>query len=208
MIRHPKGVWTISIITSLIFLLIIIILWNIVNNRYSVSENQVSSNAELNQRLTSFKTILDPNQHNKKHVLIPTGIFIQSFEFVKSNTVQVSGYVWQKIDKSALKKGIKPGIVFPEAKSMANMKLAYNHDYGTYKLFGWHFYGVSLLQNFNYSPYPFDIQSIWIRMWPADFTNQIILVPDLQSYLSTKSGTIFGLESDIVKQGFAIKGLC
>lgn len=199
-----KSFWTVSNIISFVFLLIIFILWIIINNRYAPSANQVSNEAELNKKLVMFNQNYTPIHSIEKYTIIPTGIFIQSFEFTKSNTVQVSGYVWQKIDKKAIKRGIKPGIVFPESKSVTNLEKAYDHDFGSYRLIGWHFYGVPLLQNFNYSAYPFDVQSIWIRIWSADFQHSVVLVPDFDSYTTTEPGKIFGLESDIVKQGFEI----
>jgi hypothetical protein len=203
--QQLTSVWTISNGVTVFFLFIIFILWSFVNNRYAGSVNQVSSSSQLKQKLANFKKNYLPADIAKEYMAIPTGIFIQSFEFTKSNTVQVSGYVWQKIDKKLLGRGITPGVVFPEANSLANMTEAYRYDFGSYTLVGWHFFGVSLLQNFDYSSYPFDIQSIWVRMWPADFTHSIILVPDLQSYLTTEPGMVFGLESDIVKQGFSIR---
>jgi len=206
LLKRHKSIWIVSIIVSLIFLAILLMLWFIINNRYVASVNQVSTASEIKEKVVPFEKSDAGSIRTSQVYIIPTGIFIQSFEFIKSNTVQVSGYVWQKIDKKDLAKGVIPGVIFPEASSMSNMKKAYEDDFGTYRLIGWHFFGVSLLQNFNYSSYPFDIQSIWIRMWPRDFSHYVILIPDLESYVATKPYTVFGLESDIVKQGFEIKG--
>ncbi len=201
LIKHP---WFISNSITLIFLIIIALLWIHVNDRYKPSNNQVATKADLDKKVHDFLKKF-PEQYKKNEIrIIPTGIFIQSFEFVKSNTVRVSGFIWQKIRKEDLKAGILPGIIFPEANDAIKIKQDYSHDYGSYLLYGWHFQGVTLLQNFNYSSFPFDIQSIWIRLWSKDFKEHIILVPDLESYLSTKPGKVFGLEQDIVKQGFDI----
>ena len=62
-----------------------------------------------------------------------------------------------------------------------------------YTLIGWNF-DVTLRQNFDYSKYPLDRQNIWLRVWfgDFDFDDQVILVPDLDSYgspLEKKFGT-------------------
>lgn len=203
--RQHKHPWLISNAITFIFLMLIIILWMGVNNRYTPSTNQVATKANLHQKVEHFLKKY-PEQYQKNKVrIIPTGIFIQSFEFVKSNTVRVSGFIWQKIKKEDLKAGVLPGVMFPEANDTIKIKRDYSYDYGRYQLIGWHFQGLSLLQNFNYSSFPFDIQSIWIRLWPRDFKDHVILVPDLDSYTTTKPGQVFGLEKDIVKQGFNIE---
>jgi len=198
--KHERNLWIISISITLFFLMIIAVMWYVIDNRYTPSPNQVSSSKELNEKVQFIKSA-----NPKELIFIPTGIFIQSFEFLTSDTVQVSGYVWQKINNSDLKKGIIPGIIFPEAKSKTEMYKAYDLDFDQYRVIGWHFHGVTLLQSFNYSNYPFDIQSIWVRMWPRDFYNNIILIPDLKAYDSTNPGDVFGLEENIVKQGYEFK---
>ncbi|QDP72012.1 hypothetical protein FOG18_05205 [Legionella israelensis] len=175
-----------------------------INNRYTASLNQVSNYKELNEKIAAYRKEYLKNA-SLKMIIIPTGIFVQSFEFMTSNTVQISGYVWQKIAKKDLAQGVLPGVIFPEAKSVALMEQAYEVDFDKYKLMAWRFSGATLLQNFNYSKYPFDVQDIWIRMWPKDFTKDVLLVPDFSSYKRTKSDSIFGLEKDIVKHGFEFK---
>lgn len=159
----------------------------------------------MNIKIKTFKQIYYPQEQIEHPIFVPTGVFIQSFEFVRSNTVKVSGYVWQKISEKDLKSGITPGIVFPEANEHVDIKLAYKIDYPDYKVFGWNFTGVSLLQRFDYSTFPFDIHAIWIRLWAKDFERNVVLVPDLISYDSTSVGKVFGLEKDIIKQGFDIQ---
>lgn len=204
-LKLPKHVWLISNSLSLCLLFLLLFLWYLINNRYTSSLNQISTPKELSDKLTQYQQTYLIDADTRAVVIVPTGIFIQSFEFSSANTAQVSGYVWQKISKKDLEAGFTPGIVFPEAKSIGRMEKAYEQDYEDYRLIGWHFYGVSLLQKFNYDNYPFDIQSIWIRIWPTDFYFNVLQVPDLVSYETTVPGQVFGLEKDIATQGFDIK---
>ena len=65
------------------------------------------------------------------------------------------------------------------------------------ELIGWYF-EASLRQPFNYADYPFDHKTVWVRMWANDFSNNIVLVPDFDSYDATGLDDIFGIENDIV----------
>lgn len=203
--KDHKRIWRISNITSAVLLLVLIILWTMINQRGVHSTNKISTVSDINQSFLHFEQKYVNKKHKKDYLRVPTGLFIQSYEFVETNTVKVSGYVWQKIDKKLLKDKFEPGIIFPDAKSIASMEKEYEYREGDYVLMGWRFYGVSLLQNFDYSDYPFDILTIQIHLWPKDFYHYVLLEPDLSSYISTKSGIVFGVEDDIVKQGFGIK---
>lgn len=194
--------WTWSLLVSFALLIMLGAMWYVIDNRYTPSPHQVSSEKELKAAIAHFQQTVKPENPLEEPIFIPTGIFIQSFEFLSAHTVQVSGYIWQKISNNALARKITPGVIFPEAKEEVTLIPAYDLDFGDYRVFGWRFTGASLLQNFDYSTYPFDLHSIWIRMWPKDFYRNVILIPDLKAYDSTKPGDIFGLESDIVKQGF------
>lgn len=200
-----KKAWTLSIIVSALFLMTLISMWYVIANRYSPSPDQVSSGHEVSQRVENFIKKQQASTFDNVPVFIKTGLFIQSFEFLNANTVRVSGYVWQIIPKQMLQGDISPGVVFPEANTGFEMNQIYDLNVADHKVLGWHFYGLSLQQNFNYSDYPFDVQSIWIRLWPKDFKKNIILTPDLTAYNSTATGEIFGLDNDIVKHGFSFK---
>lgn len=203
--KQKKHMWLISNLLSATLLVILLGLWFQINHSHIDSPNRISDMSALNQAVSSFIQENPSHDQDNGYFEIPTGLFIQSFEFTKSNTVQISGYIWQKVSKKNLKLGYKPGVVFPEAKSIASLKKAYQYDDGEYRLIGWRFFGVSLLQNFNYSNYPFDIQNIKIRVWPEDFYHYVIITPDLGSYVSTKPGHVFALDKDILRQGFNLK---
>lgn len=203
--KKLKKVWWVSNITSLVLLIILLLLWANIHHRTYYSSNRISKLTQLTEKVDNYIKDNPLPKEEKQYLHVPTGIFIQSFEFVKTNTVQISGYVWQKVDKKLLALGYKPGVSFPDAISISNLTKAYEYDDGDYHLIGWHFFGVSLLQKFDYSDYPFDVQPIQIHLWPTDFYHYVILEPDLKSYLTTAPGHVFGLEEDIVKQGFNIE---
>ena len=56
---------------------------------------------------------LDDGRPHPGRIRIPTGVFIQSVEFVKANDVNVTGYVWQKYSDD-IPAEVSRGFVFPE----------------------------------------------------------------------------------------------
>jgi hypothetical protein len=137
-------------------------------------------------------------------IKIKTGIFIQSLEFFNSTEVNLTGYIWQHY-KDGVHDTIKPGpsevgFILPEqvnSGSDIEPREAYRSRRGDEEVIGWYF-EATLRQPFDYSRYPFDHKTVWIRLWPKDFDRDIVLVPDFAAYKSTRVDDIFGIEKDIV----------
>ena len=161
--------------------------------------------------------------------LIPTGVFIQSLKFNSSADVNMTGYVWQKYKTGAetaaaadhggeaCELGYRPaaggparGFILPEAiDSSGNVepRVAYaEFDPDTNTLLcGWYF-EATLRQKFDYTKYPLDHKTVWLRMWHYDFGHrEALLVPDLSAYKATNLGDAFGLDRDIVLGGWGIE---
>ncbi len=59
-------------------------------------------------------------------VFVPTGVFVQSIEFLSSNNVKVTGYIWQKY-RRGVHRGLSRGFVLPEADQPV-IKKVYHHE--------------------------------------------------------------------------------
>ena len=68
---------------------------------------------------------------------------------------------------------------------------------------GWYF-DTTLRQPFDYSRFPLDHKTVWIRVWPQDFAGSIAFVPALDDYANTSIGARFGLDDDIVLDNWEI----
>ena len=68
---------------------------------------------------------------------------------------------------------------------------------GDQEVIGWYF-EATLRQPFNYEKYPFDHKTVWVRMWPRDFLQNIVLIPDFEAYKNTGIKDTFGIEQSIV----------
>lgn len=135
---------------------------------------------------------------------VKTGIFIQSLKFFNSTEVNISGYIWQRYQRG-LQESIMPdssqvGFILPEqvnSGSDIDPREVYRYCTANEETIGWYF-EATLRQPFDYSKYPFDHKTAWVRMWHRDFSKNVILVPDFGAYQKTGLADIFGIEKTIV----------
>ncbi|MDJ0697675.1 hypothetical protein [Mastigocoleus sp. MO_188.B34] len=196
-----KLLWKISNVCSLILAASIVSVWCLVEARYDPNIGQLTNKQQIDQYLQSKN--IDPNK------TIPTGIFIQSLMFTSSSNVNLTGYVWQryKDDDRLIEEDDKCNIIFPEAVesgSNVDLRVAYEKQIGQTLIVGCYF-EVTLRQRFNYSKYPLDHKTVWVRMWNRKFNSDRILVPDLSAYRATREEDAFGYDREIVLSGWKIK---
>ncbi len=130
-------------------------------------------------------------------LLVPTGVMLQSAEFLSGSNVRVSGYVWQKFPAD-LPESVVRGFVLPDAVVEAyRSEEAYRLSDGTTETIGWYF-AATLRESFDYSRYPFDRPNVFVRLWAKDFSHDIQLVPDLDAYFDLTPSTMPGIEGTFV----------
>jgi hypothetical protein len=193
-----------SFALSFVFTILIFFLWYRDDKLYTPNPKQLVDK-------TSVKQYLDTNWKKTKTseaeppIYVPTGIFIQSLKFVSYSDVNLSGYIWQKYT-DGIHDNISRGFILPEvvdSNQSAMKREAYREKIGNQEIIGWYF-EATLRQEFDYLQYPLDHKTVWIRLWPKDFDRNIILVPDLVSYDSTKYDDKFGIEKEIVMNNWLI----
>lgn len=200
------GLWALSTTASSLLSVGICSVWY-----FSVSRSEthlpVTKNAILLMSNSTVQNFLEsrPQPLNPKDVpvYIPTGVFLQSLEFLDSNNVFVTGYIWQKYSNN-IPPDISREIIIPEGKE-TTITESYSNKTKDYQLIGWYFEST-LRQNFDYSKYPFDYKDVWIRIWAKDFYKNVILTPDFESYQAISPRSFPGLEKDFVLPGWSVKG--
>jgi hypothetical protein len=133
---------------------------------------------------------------------VPTGIFLQSFEFLNTNNVEIAGFVWQTYGPE-IPDHIMRGIVLPEAVKeayQAQEVWRIEGDDGTEQI-GWYFSGT-FRQNFDYRLYPFDRQDIWLRIWSPEPVEGVVPVPDFGAYRDLTPSTLPGIDTQFVYGGW------
>lgn len=196
--------WKISFLTSTVLLGILMYMW-VQMNTSKVDEDQLESRkaalAHLDKEWEKdFGDLLK----------IKTGVFIQSMQFSNSYDVNLTGYIWQRygpgVRDSLGLDSLDVGFILPEqinSGSDIEPREVYRLMQGDEELVGWYF-EATLRQPFDYRSYPFDHQSVWIRMWPKNFADNVVLIPDYESYTSTSTDSIFGIEDEIVLGGWKL----
>ena len=204
--RADKGdiasLWKVAIIFSVLCILGMFSIWYLaLDDPTGRDNNDVVILDNTGMEATLHKFLVNPETGSGIYddaVKIPTGVFLQSLEFDSANKVIVTGYIWQKLPGN-ISGEFNPGVIFPEAETMG-----FEEAYRTDDVIGWYFDAV-LRQPFDYSKYPFDREDVWIRMWPADFQLNTILIPDLESYDVIQPSMKPGLEHDFVLEGWDVQ---
>jgi hypothetical protein len=183
---NRRELWRMAALTSLVFVGNIVLIWNLnVTTDFSRFEHDV-------ERVVN-KTILkkyvdryDDELHklvNARYRKVPTGIFVESYE-VSSFEASIIGKLWMKYPKD-LYETTPPGFYFPdvsarETRGIVSTKLS-EVEYDDYILVTWRF-RVTLEQDFSYRQFPFEQNDVVVRILFPDFSKNILLVPDLDSY--------------------------
>jgi len=140
--------------------------------------------------------------HKEPPIFVPTGVTLQSVHMDRDNSLKLTGYVWQRF-MEANKFDIETGVVFPEA-SETKMNLVYNELANGYQTLGWAF-ETRIPEHFNYETYPFDKQLLWLRIWPREYLQHVILLPDIDSYDNMNTSNRPGLDEDFMVSGWRVK---
>ena len=162
---------------------------------------RVTDRAALQQRLDEF-TRDSEELYQSKPEFIPTGVFVQSIEFLTDTNVKLTGYIWQKYPKTLPEK-LRKSFILPESFS-PTIEEAYRREEPDYTLVGYYFV-ATLRQNFDYDLYPFDRQEVWLRLWHQDFEQNVILVPDHEAYKLFNPHALPGVEQDLVLPGWLVE---
>jgi len=197
--------WRVSAAVSILLIIVLLNLWAQMNH-YVIEPTQLVNEKAVNDYLQqNWEGRADIGTGNIEPTRkIKTGIFIQSLKFFDSTEVNLSGYIWQRY-QNGLHDDIKPGpgevgFVLPEqvnSGSDIEPHEVYRVRNAEEEIIGWYF-EATLRQPFDYSAYPFDHKTAWVRMWQKHFSHNIILVPDFAAYQATGLTDIFGIEENIV----------
>lgn len=183
---------------------------------WSEAEHELPDNVEKIEHQAALERFvadeaeaqLAQNFRGTPPVQVPTGVFVQSVAFVSSSDVNVTGYIWQKYPKDF---PYEKGFDLPEEVMSEDTVIeeAYreriDHNGTPFDLIGYYF-DVTVRQSFDYSRYPLDYLTIWLRIWPENLQEHanVLFVPDFDSYSKT-AGDVFGLDGDLVQGEWTIE---
>lgn len=201
-----KRLSVLSSTASLLFIVQIGYIWSLAlkTRTYTSTRNLLLNETGVDQLLIP-QVELSAKLNQESPLLVPTGVYIQSLDFVSSNDVFVTGYIWQEYE-DGIHDELERGFILPDAIDANDLEVAeaYRHkeEDDDVEVIGWYFEGT-LRQDLDFSNYPFDYKDVKIRLLHVDFNRrelnrQVILVPDLGGYQVINPRTRPGVDKDIV----------
>lgn len=113
--------------------------------------------------------------------LIKTGILLEKIEHVSNIKVYVSGKMWQKYPLSCPKSIIRD-FLLPQAKIFFQKNLIFHEPNDKEEILVWRISGDLNQENLLSRAFPFDNQDIEIIMEHPSLNQNVLLVPDIDSY--------------------------
>ena len=140
-------------------------------------------------------------QREEVPLFIPTGIYVQSMAFENSTTVRITGYMWQRYT-DGIHDNVERGFEIAESESFDRPE-PQTTRIGNMEVVRWGF-KATLPQQLDYSRYPIGSHNVAVRLWHKQFTQNIILVPDLDSYTLMNPAAYPGLLNGLTLGGWNI----
>jgi hypothetical protein len=164
--------------------------------------SQLITNQNILNRFMSDQRQRTLEQREELPLFIPTGIYIQSISFDSSiGGIAINGYLWQHYTLG-VHDGIDREIVIPKSDTF-ELEEPFTTRSGNTELVRWGF-KATLYQDFDFSKYPFGREYVQTQLRHKQFTRNIILVPDLESYKLINPSAWPGLQPDIILHGWNI----
>ena len=149
--------------------------------------------------LRSFLNSYAALQEGRTLHYIPSGVFVRELKFAEPKELFVKGLFWQQFEQG-VPDGFVPGFALPDAVDL-NITEAYRRKQGIGETIGWEF-EATVRQDMNLSRFPFDHETLSIRLLSKSFTGGAMLVPDLGSYSVTNPSALPGLDENLVLSGW------
>jgi hypothetical protein len=206
--KHASIWWKSAALSCVLIVVLLYLFTHIIQSGQKSAELLIGKGSTLLHDVKSWEGTSHDAPKMYEPLSIKTGIFIQSFSYAYPSDVRLGGYIWQRYEDSVHDDIVPPvgeaGFIMPDAVDPAPIREVFRRREGNELVIGWHFQ-TTLRSSFNYRDYPLDHQTIEIRMWPKEFPQSIMLVPDLQGYEETGPVSIFGVDLDVVLDNFRIQ---
>lgn len=168
-----------------------------------LKNSQVITNQNILNRFMSDQRQRTLNQREEIPLFIPTGIHIQSISFDSAiDGIAINGYIWQRYT-IGIHDGIDREIVMPGSASF-ELEEPLTTRLGNTELVQWNF-KAAIYQQFDFSKYPFGKAFVQTQLRHKQFTQNIILIPDLESYKLINPTALPGLQNNIFLNGWNLK---
>lgn len=197
----PEDLWWLVIASSAVIVGNIVVIWYL-NVTTDFSRLQGDQERIVNASiLKKYEDRFDETLHkltNERYRKVPTGLFIESYELT-SFEASLVGKLWMKYPKDLMDEAppdfYLPDVSARESRGITREKIA-EVEHEDHVLVTWRF-RVTLEQDFSYQQFPFEQNDIRVVLLYPDFSKNILLVPDLESYVVLNPSAKPGLNANI-----------
>lgn len=198
----PKGLsnkelWLYSVTTTAVLILNISFIWYLnLLPQYSSSNSEdvlVNDKADIKNFVGNYNSTLRKIGFDNL-IEIPTGISIEKIRHEDTYNVGLSGWIWQKYP---LDSNIEPAIHFPQLSPFAEsdfIEKISEEERDGYLFVKWKFRSTFIFA-FDYRKFPFNTKNIKLKISYPDYTKNIILTPDVESYYTLTPSELPGISS-------------
>lgn len=201
---NSKPGFYIAIFSSVILFGSTALLWNLASEHRNIYPNDERIISDKNKLLS----VVEQQQQQRttkllpRLVEIPTGIHIDSMEFINSNKISISGRIWQNYSTEAQSLVDNRNIYFEKSSDFKlHEPIEQQTDDGVNIL--WRFQAqINILMDS--SRYPLEVEHVGIEIKSVDKNSNIFLVPDLDSYYEISRTNKPGIGEDVFLSGWEI----
>jgi hypothetical protein len=197
-----RMVWRYWVISGLFMVGGLVSMVNTIKTATSI-DNLATARGDVTRSLGQTNDILAKKIKTAGKCIIPTGVQVQGFKFETSLDLEMHGYIWQTYPKDCPAE--LRGFTVPEASDggfeRQEIRRVKTEDGSERVLFQ---FQTTQRQLFYYERYPFDYQTLWLRLWSLDFDGSAVLVPDFASYPKWVDTAKLGIDPDAEIGGYAL----
>lgn len=187
--------------SNLILTLTLISLWYTIDEtsgRESKNHVLITDQSSINKFVNKQKGEAK-RKNEPPPIPIPVGIELYSLQQSSPKAISFSGYIWHKYHK-VLHEGVPRLIRIPQATKFTILNQT-KFSEGDWDIVGMNL-TATLYHEHDYRYYPFEQRHIVIPLEHADYTRNILLVPDLEGYVSTNPYQLPGLDTTFSMTSF------
>jgi len=187
------GAWFITLAFTATCLALIALIWQLDSRLTRETADALTSQAAVERVLERYRRELDPED---QPFVVPTGVQLTAVQFPDAASVTVGGFVWQFYSNS-IPEEVSRGFNFgQEIGELMPVEEVARAPRGDGEVIVWRI-NTTVQQSWNPVKFPFDERSIRVRLLPAEVERNVVLTPDLESYVLLRPGALPGVDQGV-----------
>lgn len=175
---YRRSLWVLAAVYSLAVALAIATMWHIELSyqTFKQHDNIIETPADAQDFIAKHKAA-HPSIYQAEHHIVPSGLLTYAIEVKPNDDARIQTYAWSRFNNALDTKVMTPFKLANRERMLTPN--TYQQDNETIMVWN---STATIPQSFDFKKYPFDKQEIEIDMYHPNYIQNVILVPDLESY--------------------------